>query len=201
MRYDRRSRLGRFTGSLSILAVLPIAMAMQEARPVVDQDAGVRIQAARSLFGSRLPSLLPRVEPCVADPVAFRLPTDGIVLPELREHPWPRPSLPEAADILAAAASPEQIAEPGILKSAHFLASVREPIVPPSLRPEPWPAPPAVRAWLEPTRVAHIEPDPPVLVAVKLPHETLAAAPLAPVPWPSPEEPAGDLTAGQCPVT
>jgi hypothetical protein len=174
-------------------------MAIQEVRPAPAQDAGVRVEAARSLFGSRMPSLRTRVEPCLPDPVTLLAPVEGIVLPDLREHPWPTPTLAAAADILASGAEPERFAGTALPDAGELLAEIGHPIVPPRLRPEPWPAPPAVRAWMAPDRIAHIEPRPPTLVAVRAPREVLVAAPLAPVPWPEPEESAGHAV-GRCPT-
>ena len=200
MPYATRSKLGRLTSPLSILAFLPVAMAIQATRPAGVQDAGVRVEAARSLFGSRLPSQYLWVEPCRPDPVSVRLPVEGIVLPDLHEHPWPRPPVAVAVDILASGASPVREAEPGIQAPGHIARQWQEAIVPPALKPEPWPAPPAVRAWLEPTRVAHLEPDPPSLVPVTAPHETLTDVTLARIPWPAPQE-STVRTAGRCPIT
>jgi len=182
-----------------MLAFLPIAMAIQATRPSGDQDVGVRVEAARALFGTRVPSQYLRVDPCRPDPMSVRLPVEGIVLPDLRQHPWPRPPLAVAADILASEISPLREAEHGIQAPGRIAERWQEAIVPPALKPEPWPAPPAVRAWLEPNRVAHLEPDPPSIVPVTVPHETLTDVTLARIPWPEPEDSVRE-PAGRCPV-
>jgi hypothetical protein len=200
MRYATRSKLARLTSPLSVLAFLPMAMAIQATRPAGDQDAGVRVEAARARLGSRVPSQYLRVDPCRPDPASVRLPVEGIVLPDLHEHPWPRPPLAVAADILASGVAPLREAERDIQAPGPIAESWQEAIVPPALKPEPWPAPPAVRAWLEPEAVAYLAPDPPSLVPVTLPHETLTDVTLARIPWPAPEE-STVRTPGRCPIT
>lgn len=201
MRYVTAKHLTRFATYLSLLASVPALTAMQTVRrPPGLQDAGVRVETARSQLGSRLPALLHRSDPCSPEPGLARLPVEGFVLHELHPHPWPSPDPVVGTNPLATRSWREPDAGRPLEAAKLAAELVREPLVHPELSPRPWPAPPAVRAWLGPTPVVRVRPEPPALAPVIVPSEARVAVTLAAMPWPFPEEAEPRGAPASCPV-
>lgn len=202
MRYVTPKHLTRLATYLPLLAALPAVMAMQSVRtPVAPQDAGVRVERARSQLGTRLPAPLAWSEPCDPgpEPRLVRLPVEELVPPELYPHPWPSPEPVAGTGPLSATTRSEpDAARP--LEAARLAAQIgREALVQPELSPRPWPAPPIVRAWMGPSPVVRVRPEPPAVAPVVVPTEMPVAVTLAPIPWPFPDAEPGRAPMS-CPV-